>query len=113
MASLHKAEPRMQSQGRLVGRLYASDHGMLVHVLRAQDQSIHQGMADTVSARGAVNIDGMLDRMPITIPGPEGPERRITQDIWAVCRNHDRISGLLALVQPGNTRFKTGKLVVP
>jgi len=86
---------------------------MLVHALRTRDQSIHQGMPDAAPARRAININGMLDRVPITIPRPESPKRRITQDVCAVRRDQHRIAGLLALLQPGHASFRAGKLFVP
>src|ERR1700730_6287780 len=98
MADLDEAKPRMQPQGWLVGRLDARHHDVLAHAAGARDQSIHQGVADAHPARGAVDIDGMLDGMAIAIPRAKRTERRVAQDIRACSSNDDGIAGLLALL---------------
>jgi hypothetical protein len=55
----------------------------------------------------------MLNRLAVAIEGTEHSKRRIAQDIRTVSRDHDRIAGLLAFLQPGKARFKAGRLVVP
>ena len=55
----------------------------------------------------------MLDGVAIAIPRAKCTERPIAQDIRAICSNDDGIAGLLALLQPRNTGFKAGRLVVP
>ena len=64
------------------------DHHVLSDGFRALDQGFHQGLADTATARVGADIDGMLDRVAITVKGAPVSKRGIAEDITTVTYSH-------------------------
>jgi hypothetical protein len=108
LARARETEPRVQPQRRLVRCFDPSHHHVLPHGAGARNQFIHQAMTDASSSCGRVDIDGMLDRVAIAVPWPEGAERRISQNIRAFGGDQDRKAGLPVFGEPGDPLLQTG-----
>jgi hypothetical protein len=113
MTGSRETKPRVQSQRWLVRCFYPSHHHVLLHGAGARNQLIHQATTDATPSRGRIDIYGMLDRVAVAIPWPEGGKRRVSQNIRAFGGDQNRKAGLPAFGEPGDSLLETGRLLVP
>ncbi len=79
-ANLLEAEPFVEPDRTGIGRIDARDHHVDLEIAGSFDERRQELGADPVPTLVGADVDRVLDRMAIALPGPPRPEGRVTED---------------------------------